>query len=170
MPDLVTHACSALFPRAFVRGPHTGTFLLGVVLPDLTGRVPTIALVAFQSTTGLELPKELLYPSQVLHMPIGILLLSVIVSRVFVPEQQRAALAWLIGGGALHLALDVLQDHHGFGYMLGYPLSRETFELGCIGSEATVPWAPVFALVTLGAWGVRWVMDRRRRGDGRQSE
>jgi len=51
---------------------------------------------------------------------------------------------------ALHLALDVLQSHHGAGYMLMFPLATGSFEFGWIGSEATVPFAlPLSGLAAL---------------------
>ena len=77
---------------------------------------------------------------------------------LFREDQRPAVLRSLLGGMALHLVLDLLQDHQGVGLPLLYPWSPRLFELGWIGSESSVYVAPFLAvLVVLVAW-----RDRRR--------
>ena len=76
--------------------------------------------------------------------------------------QRWRALGLLLVGAATHIGLDVLQDHHGCGYALAFPLSSKVFELGWIGSQATVEWAPWLALITALAWGLRVMRTRAR--------
>ena len=162
MADLVTHLCSALLPKAFTGGRHAGPFAIGAVLPDLTARVPAIAFDHLGRRT--DVPEILQNAFDVLHMPVGMIAACVLLAWCFVPEQRGPVLGWLCAGSLLHLAVDLLQDHHGQGYYLLFPLTTWRWELGLIGSEATVAWAPWLALATAVAWGWRW-----RKGDGRPS-
>ena len=81
----------------------------------------------------------------------GLVLLAFLTCFLF-QETVRASVFWnLLGGMALHLGLDLLQSHHGAGYLLGFPFSDFAWELGAIGSEATVGWAIPLSLL---AWFV----------------
>lgn len=161
MPDLVTHLCSALLPKAITGGRHVGPFAVGVVLPDLLARVPGL-MVGGVRRLGVAVPESTGVLFEIFHMPVGIVLACLLLARAFVAEQRAAVFGWLCAGGFLHLALDVLQDHHGEGYYLLFPLSTFRWELGWIGPEATVPWAPWLALVTALAWAIRLGVRRRR--------
>lgn len=164
MGDLVTHLCTALLPAAFLpRSRYVGVVALGTVLPDIGSRVIPIGL---DRLFGSVLPDAVWYPFGVLHEPIALVLTCALLALVFVEEQRRAVFGALMLGCALHLGLDVLQDHHGQGYHLLFPFSWGRFELGWIGSEATVPVAGPLAGVTGLAWGVRWWRDRRASADG----
>lgn len=151
MADLVTHVCTGLLPAALFRPRLAVPLAVGTVLPDLTGRVPQMALALLD----VRLPVRILWALDVAHTPVAQTLLAVALGQAVVARQRRETTAWLLVGVALHFALDVLQDHHGNGYHLGYPLTLTRYELGWIGSEATVAWAPWIALVTLAVWGAR---------------
>ena len=89
-------------------------------------------------------------------MPIGMVIVSYVVCMLF-PEGKRAAVYLnLLGGMVLHLLIDVLQDHYGVGYPLLFPFWGKPFELGWIGSEATVTVAPVLGLCAVVVWWSRW--------------
>lgn len=161
MPDLVTHLCTALLPAGLVGSRHAGLFAVGVAMPDLASRVPS-GIAGGLYLDGWPVPRGLLYPWTVLHLPFGIAGSALLLSLLFPERDRPRALAWLTGGGLLHLAVDALQDHHGYGYALLFPLSWWTWEAGCIGTEATVPFAPWIALVTAAVWAARFAWERRR--------
>ncbi|MED5374180.1 MAG: hypothetical protein VX899_24395 [Myxococcota bacterium] len=161
MADLITHISSALLLKAAFGRRHTASFTLGNVLPDLLGRVPGMALVKLASM-GLPVPEGLTYAPGVLHMPFGMLPLSVLLALAF-PERQRLAVAAnLFGGCMLHLGIDLLQHHTGTGYPLLFPFSSWHWELAWIGTEATVLVAPVLAPLSVLAFWARGRWDARR--------
>lgn len=166
MADLITHTCAALLwkvattpsapPQVRWRVPLTvPTFVLGTCLPDLLGRVPAMALMALRWRLP-EVPEWLIYLWSPFHMPLGILICSVLVAQAFLPGTRRRAAAQLAGGGLLHVAVDLLQTHLGMGYLLLFPFSMWDFELGWIGSEDTVKIVPVLLPVTVGLCWARW--------------
>jgi len=152
---------SGLAVKAGTRGPHTAALVAGTVLPDLCARVPSMAFAAL-AKSGVSIAPEIPYAFEVLHMPVGMLLLCLLIACFFEPEQRRSVFFNLLAGCFLHLALDLTQDHLGVGYLLGFPFTTADFELGWLGSEATVLWAPLFALVAGGLW---WL--RQRAGSAR---
>ncbi len=152
MADLVTHACSALLPAAGLRTPKLGLVVVGAVLPDLSGRVAPLGLDLL-GRLGLPLPEWALWPWTGLHEPLGWALTCVLAAAAFVERQRAEAFRLLAAGCALHTALDLTQDHHGEGYLLLAPLSTARFELGWMGSEATVG----LALPLLAATAVAWI-------------
>ena len=87
-----------------------------------------------------------------MHLPVGMLVLSFSLCLLFPAPRRRIVFANLLGGMALHLGLDLLQDHQGVGYQLLFPLWDRPLELGIFGSEDSVLVAPVLALLALGAW------------------
>jgi hypothetical protein len=149
--DLVTHLCSALLPGAFLRGRLLPLVAVGTALPDLFGRAVPLALEA-AAGAGAPVPPSLLWPWTALHEPFGWMAVGVALGAAFVEDDRRAAILALWSGCALHTLLDVLQHHHGAGYLLLAPLSAARFELGWIGSEVTVPLALPLAAVTVAAW------------------
>lgn len=168
MADLVTHACTALLPGAFLPARHLPLVTFGTVLPDLLGRVVPMVLAPLGHAAGL--PELVIWPWNGLHEPAGWLLVSAVLSFAFVEKERAKALLALITGCALHLGLDVLQDHHGEGYVLLAPFSTAKLELGLIGSEATVDVALPLLAVTAAAWAARFGLWRRmRRSSGRTS-
>jgi len=159
--DLITHACSALIPGAFVRTRLLGPVVIGAVLPDLVSRLPATVLELLRHG-GLAIPGWLSMPWGVLNEPFALVLVCLLLAQAFRTSDRWLVFRGLLVGCALHVGLDVLQDHHGDGYLLLFPLSRARFELGWIDSEATVVWAPWLALLTAGLWGVRWARSRQR--------
>ena len=100
----------------------------------------------------VDVPSLLIYGWDPLHTPVGMLLSAYAISLLFVAE-QRVGIFWnLLGGMLLHMAIDLLQSHLGVGYPLLFPFSTRAFELGVIGSEATVPLALPLALLAAWAW------------------
>jgi len=156
VPDAVTHLCSGLL--AHIPGVPAGAhrwapvFVAGAVLPDILSRAPSTALGMVHSHL-IPLPSLLLYCWGPLHLPSGILLYSLALTMLFPVFQRRAVLTALLAGATLHVLLDLTQRHVGLGYPLLVPFSSRDFEWGLVGSEASVPWAPWFALVTLALWG-----------------
>lgn len=157
MADLVTHAClGALIALPFGRG-RVAMAAMGAVLPDLVSRVPSLAL----ELVGLA-PEWVLDLAFVGHVPLGTVLWCGLFAQAF--AERGRAFAWLGVGALTHYGLDLLQDHHGVGYQLAVPLSGVRFELGWIGSEATVglaPWLLALTLLLLALAARRGDEDRR---------
>ncbi len=155
MADAVTHLCSGLLAHlASPPGPlrrWSPVFVAGAVLPDLLSRAPATVLGLIHNHLR-PLPPMLLYGWNPLHLPSGILLYSLLLALLFPASQRRSALIALLSGGALHVAIDLCQRHVGLGYPLLIPFSSRDFELGLMSSEATVPWAPWIAGVTMVWW------------------
>ena len=149
MADLVTHLCTGVMVKALSGRPHVPVFLLGTVAPDLFSRVPSMLLTQL-GQWGWTVPPALVYSFEPLHLPAGMVLLAVVVSGLFVAADRRAVLGNFLGGMFLHLAVDLLQDHHGVGYVLGFPFIERPLELGWVSSEASVRWAPMLVLISLG--------------------
>ncbi len=154
MADLVTHLATAFFWKAATRRPHLTSFVLGVALPDLVGRAPVSALQSLHRH-GVTAPDRLVEGIAVLHLPLGFVPVTLALALLF--EERRRAAVWmnLLGGCSLHLALDLTQHHVGKGYMLLFPFTDWDFELGWIGSEATVPYAPFLLPISLMLWAWR---------------
>jgi len=163
--DLMTHMATGLLVKSATRGPYTAAMVAGTVLPDLGARVPAMGFSKL-AQSGVNVPPEIPYAFEVLHMPVGVLFLCCIVACFFDVDQRRGVFLNLLGGCLLHLALDVTQDHMGVGYLLAYPFSTSDFELGWMGSEATVPWALIISPIALVFWWLR----HRPLGGRSQSE
>jgi hypothetical protein len=138
--DLITHAAVAVIVKAGTGWRMPAVFVAGTVLPDVASRVPAISL-GYIHVHLAPIPEWLLFAWEPMHQPLGMTLLAYLVSLFFRVSVRPLVFLNLLGGMALHLALDVLQSHHGAGYMLGFPFGTQAFELGWIGSEATVPLA-----------------------------
>ncbi|MEC7240999.1 MAG: hypothetical protein VXW32_07140 [Myxococcota bacterium] len=151
MADLITHMASGLLVKGATRGRYTGALVAGTVLPDLGARVPAMGFSAL-AKAGVPVPPEVPYAFEVLHMPVGMLLMCVVLALLFIPEQRQGVFINLVAGCFLHLGVDLLQDHLGVGYLLAFPFSTWDFELGWMGSEATVYLAPLFGAASLGFW------------------
>jgi hypothetical protein len=160
LADLITHAALAVLVKARRGSTHTPAFLAGTLLPDLLGRVPGLT-VLFLRGRGLPLPDALAYLWEPFHLPLGMALVAYLLSRMAPPELRAGVGRNLLGGGALHLAVDLLQRHLGTGYMIFFPFSTVQVELGWLGSEDTVFLAPPLALAAaLAAWR-RWGPPKR---------
>ena len=155
MADLITHMATGLVVKGATRGPYAGAMVAGTVLPDLGARVPAMGFSAL-AKSGISIPPEIPYAFEVLHMPLGMLLMCFSIALFFDPSQRTGIFLNLLGGCCLHLGLDLTQDHLGVGYLLAYPFSTWDFEFGWMGSEATVFFAPIAGLLSIGFW--RWRM------------
>jgi len=150
--DLLTHGAAAVLLKAGTRWHFCPVFVLGTFVPDVFSRIPAIVLT-WVHLHLVALPPQVLTMWQPLHQPFGLFFLAYLLCLFFDVGQRRLVFWNLVGGMALHLGLDVLQDHHGAGYQLGFPFTDAVWELGIIGSEATV-WtaAPLAALAAFVAW------------------
>ncbi len=156
MADLVTHWALAVLVKAGIGYRDVPLFVAGSLLPDLMARVPPLALELLARPLG-GVPPWLSYVWVPMHLPAGMLVLAFSLSLLFPAEARRRVFANLLGGMALHLGVDLLQDHLGVGYQLLFPWWGQPFELGVYGSEASVWVAPFLAAAALTVW---W---RRRR-------
>lgn len=162
MADVVSHLASVLIPGVALRADRAALLALGVALPDIGGRVPGLMTEVVERFGG-RVSAVWHTPFAVLHQPVGALLFALLLAWV-VPAKERPAAALAMAVGVLaHLGLDSLQDHHGFGYHLLVPFDYGRYEFACIGSEATVPWAPWLALLTAALWVGRALLRARRR-------
>jgi hypothetical protein len=152
--DLVTHGALALIVKSVTRGAMPAVFVFGTVMPDLFSRVPAIVM-GYIHVHVVSLPPLLTYGWQPLHQPFGMLLLAYVVTMCFAERLRRDVFWNLAGGMALHLGVDLLQDHHGAGYQLGFPFWSGSFEFALMGSEATVLWSLPLGLVA-------WLLARKR--------
>ena len=159
---MVTHAAVALLPAALSRRILAGPLVVGALLPDLAARVPAMGLELLAARTGLPLPAAATHVWAVLHTPLGTGALCVLLALLAPEERRPAVLGWLLAGAGAHYLLDLVQDHHGQGYHLLFPLSRGDWELGWFSSEYSLDLAPWLALAAALAWGVRWLADRRK--------
>lgn len=156
MADLLTHACAAVLVKAALRRPRmVATFVAGTCLPDLLGRVPPMALARARWDLPW-IPEWAVYVFSPLHVPAGIAAAAYVASFAFSPEQRPGAFRNLLGGGMLHLAVDLLQRHFGVGYLLLFPFSTWDVELGLLGSEDTVLLVPFLLPLTLGIGWWKW--------------
>ena len=161
MADLITHSCAAILWKVASKGERVPTFVAGTCLPDFLGRVPAMGLTELRWKLPW-IPEFLVYLRPPFHMPTGILVGSMMVALLFPEGQRSASFRALLGGGMLHLAVDLFQRHFGVGYLLFFPFSLWDFELGWIGSEDTVRIVPVLLPLTVGlAW---WRWGARRAG------
>jgi len=157
MADLVSHLCTGAIFKAISGRPHVPVFMLGTVAPDLVSRVPAMGLTQL-GLWGVPIPPALVSIFEPLHLPAGMVVLALLLAMFFPPADRRGVLGNFLGGMFLHLAVDLAQDHHGVGYVLGFPLIQVPIELGWMSSEASVFWAPWLVLISLVLIG--W----RRRG------
>jgi hypothetical protein len=155
MADLITHTCAAVLWKAATGRPHVATFVLGTCVPDFLGRVPSMALTVMRWKLPW-IPEWLVYLWVPFHVPVGVVVAAYALSFAFPEEGRRATFANLVGGGLLHIAVDLLQRHFGVGYLLLFPFSFWDFELGWIGSEDTVRIVPLLLPLTAAAAWARW--------------
>ncbi|MEQ1508392.1 MAG: hypothetical protein ABMB14_39545, partial [Myxococcota bacterium] len=137
MADLVTHLCTALLPGSIVRSRLVPLVAIGTVIPDALGRAIPLGLERLYAA-GAPVPPWALWPWTAFHEPSGWALVSIAAGATFVATDRRPATVALLAGCALHTGLDLLQDHHGEGYLLFAPVSTRDVELGWFGSAATV--------------------------------
>ena len=156
MADLVTHWALAVLVKACVGYRDVPLFVAGSLLPDLVARVPPMAIELLARPLG-GVPPWMSYVWVPVHLPVGMAVLAFVLSMLFPASLRRRVFANLLGGMALHLGVDLLQDHSGVGYQLFFPFWGPPFELGVYGSEDSVWAAPFLGAAALWVW---W----RRRG------
>lgn len=159
MADLVTHTGIGLLVALGLPSRWAVPLAVGSCLPDLVSRVPQILVSV--SSRFIPWPDWLSVAFGAFHTPIGCMLWSLVLGLLARPQDRAVACAGFMVGSVLHLGVDVLQDHHGIGYLLGFPASYHDVELGWIGSEATTPWAGWVLGVACVLWGLRLYRDRR---------
>jgi membrane-bound metal-dependent hydrolase YbcI (DUF457 family) len=148
MPDLFTHLATARLPAAFVRDRRIAALLvIGTFLPDLVAKGfmwVTRATDNFDAMT---------------HSLLGLLLLSY-GAALFIEERlRRPAFVALLGGGLLHVAVDLLKYNLGMGSAtLFFPFSDRSFELGLIDPLDVIFLAPLAAVLL----GIAWIIERKR--------
>ncbi len=154
MADLITHAAVGLLIKAATGRRHAAVFVAGSLLPDVLSRLPSMLMSAARDV--VDVPVLLIYGWDPLHMPAGMVVVSWGLSLLFPEPERRGVFVNLLAGMLVHLALDMLQSHLGVGYPLLFPFSTHAFELGLIGSEATVPFALPLAAVAAALWWRQW--------------
>ncbi len=172
MADLVSHGLTGwiLGVRRLDR-PSLGWLVAGTLLPDLASRLPRLALhfgveggLVASSGTTLRLIEGLEFP----HTPAGLVLVVGLVAvalpeLLVLPLSRRRVAAMLGAGGALHLALDLLQLHLAPAYPLAYPFTIDRWELGWVSTEASLIALP---LLVAAAWAVTPRTQRGGRPEG----
>ena len=131
------------------------TLLYGTLLPDVLARMPPMVLARVDAHL-VSLPKTVIYGWDPLHIPAGMVCVAWLVALLYPRGHRWRAFGWLCAGMGLHLGVDLLQDHLGVGYLLLWPLMTGTYELGWVGSEASVVVAPGLALLTAVVLRHRW--------------
>jgi len=154
--DLLTHGAVAVLVKASTGWRRPAVFVAGTLLPDVASRVPSIGL-GLVHVHLMRLPEWMLFAWEPLHQPFGMALLAYLLAMLFPVAIRVSIFTNLLGGMALHLGLDLMQSHHGAGYMLAFPFDMGSFELGWIGSEATVPFALPLCLLAF------WYGKRRQQ-------
>jgi len=135
MPDLATHALSVYFARyvpALRR--YFPVLVFGAILPDL-GR-----------STAAAVAPSLHWAWAALHTPLVLLFVCYALSMLFVSKVRLGVFGATYGGCLLHLGLDILQRHIGSAsYMLGFPFTWKSFELGLFWPESSLVVLPFLA-------------------------
>lgn len=154
MADLVSHLLlNQLLGQGRLEGATLTWFVSGAVAPDLAGRVPRAAIqVALEQgwMAPTEAVRSALYGLDVPHTPVGLALLCVLAAALaparWLPKEGRlSAGAWLLAGGGIHLAADLLQRHIVPGYAYLWPLHSGRWELGWVSTEASLVAIPLLA-------------------------
>jgi hypothetical protein len=161
VPDLLTHTLlNLVVPWGRLRREELGLFAFGGVLPDLVSRVPTLAMARLAQpallSRGIDLD-WLVNGFAALHLPLGYL--GVVIAcasalpRFLLGSLTRSRIcALLLGGGALHLAVDVMQSHMRPGYRYLYPFSMRPLELGWFDADLGFLAWPVLLPLALYTW------------------
>ena len=158
--DLITHMGAGLIVALGLPRRWAVPVAVGCALPDLVSRLPGMVVARIPG-----LPEVAQYPWGAFHTPVAVLPLAVLSALCF-QERDRWVVFGGVGlGGALHFGLDVLQDHHGVGYHLCFPVHYGDWELGWIGSEATTAIAPWIGVAAVVGWGIRLAWEAHTGSD-----
>ncbi|MFC2061952.1 metal-dependent hydrolase [Elusimicrobiota bacterium] len=158
MPDLMTHTCLGLIlkkikPDFFQRTDRLGgillIFLLGNILPDVSGRVPIIIF-----------PKGALFFS-VYHTLAGALIIAYLISVFFERTIRKPVFFILFAGMTFHMVTDLIQkDIFGDGYKIFYPINI-SIDFGFLWPEDTLFFLP-FLLIAVGVLYREIVLEKVR--------
>lgn len=154
---------------AYARAPSTRLslwFVAGTVLPDAASRLPAQVLHLLADVTAVVVPDPVYLGFDVLHTPFPYLLLCWALALLAPRPSRLPLLLCLLGGGLLHIAVDVLQRHVGSAYRLGYPFTAASWEAGLFWTEDSLYAIPVLVPLSLLAW--RWRVRTGRTGGGRR--
>lgn len=160
MADLISHSLLAYAVAARAPTPRASLwFVAGTVLPDAISRLPALALHGVADLASIDVPDPLFLGFDVLHTPVPYLLLCWLLALLAPAASRFLLFRCLALGGALHIAVDVLQRHLGGSYRLGYPFTLRSWEAGVFWTEDSIYAIPVLVPLALavGVW-------RRRTG------
>jgi len=174
VPDLLTHTLlNAALPVGTLKPRHLACFVVGGVLPDLASRVPGLFIARFLQPLIPEGGPDidwLIMGHEFLHVPLGVVLLAGLVGaalpRFLLGGLGRWQIAGLLlAGAAVHLGVDVMQEHLRPSYRYLFPFSMRPCELGWFSAEASLTWWPWLIPATVASLAVsRW---RWRQNDAR---
>lgn len=159
MADLLSHALIAhTVKRLSPFGKGAYLFFVGTLLPDVLGRAPRILLHMFTPKDWTVSP-VVMELWNVAHTPIPFVVLMAAVAFLWPEKKRLKVFANLSLGGLVHIAVDVTQWHiEGNVYRLLWPISEKGYELGWVGTEASLSWIPYLIPLALGG---EWVHRRR---------
>jgi membrane-bound metal-dependent hydrolase YbcI (DUF457 family) len=155
--DLLTHSLVPfIVDSEWLDDDELAAFVQGGILPDILARSP-VSAVGLLAELGIVSPvvgdDRFILGLEFLHEPIGFALLSLalvlLAPASLLGLPRRAAWAWLLLGALSHSALDVIQRHPEAPYMWLFPCSSQTWELGLVGTEASMLAWPVLIPVAV---------------------
>jgi hypothetical protein len=167
MPDLFTHAVSAYAATAGRRDwRDLLVAVVGTMVPDLAAQIPGRILALL----GVDFARALWARSAwyVFHTPLTFVLLAGLLV-LFAPAAWRPRwFVLMVGGGWLHILLDLMQRHLTEGsYFPFYPISEFSGEFGWFDTEASLSWLPltlaVAVIVTVAR--LRWLRTTAKEVD-----
>ena len=138
MPDLLTHSLlNLVLPWGRLRRDELGVFVFGGVLPDLISRVPAMALGRWlQPVLSDDMDIDwFINGFSALHLPAGyaaaaVFLASALPRFMISASSRLRVFTLLLGGGLIHLGMDMFQSHLRPAYRYLFPLSLRPMELG----------------------------------------
>jgi membrane-bound metal-dependent hydrolase YbcI (DUF457 family) len=139
MPDGLIHAASTVWAVPLLREPRLRWILYaGAILPDVVMKTMTFLFDADWRFAAAA------------HSLLGVALVAYLTAHLW-PESERPSVCLaLLAGGALHLAVDALQDpQEGWGVFLLLPFDRTEFALGWFTDAQALRWAPAAAAALL---------------------
>lgn len=164
MPDLLTHMASGVLLGASLKQRrYTAGLVVGSCLPDIVGRIPGYGF-SLLSEAGVGVGVVITSGIGFLHLPLGLLAVTVLVVQLARPGERFVAWWPLAVGCVLHLLLDAGQTHWGISTAWLYPLTDWRWEAAFYGSEATVWFAPWLFTGSVLLWRLRhsdWPWRRR---------
>lgn len=140
MPDLITHVAFASF---FADKKYRWIFflLLGAILPDIT----RLFFLFWPNS------HEMYWFFTAMHSPLGLIMLTLLISFFFDAKIRKEAFWWTLAGVATHLGLDALQIHMSdFAYPWLFPFSMKGTAWGLFWPEQplyVVPFLVIAALI-----------------------